>query len=81
MLDCVMLGFIDIMFFFIAAMIENPEVTYLLYRNPRSANAGNFMTLSSFLSFTKDKKLSGVLIEIEVSNELNQSQPIVLSNC
>ncbi|XP_039118492.1 glycerophosphodiester phosphodiesterase GDPDL3-like [Dioscorea cayenensis subsp. rotundata] len=46
-------------------MIENPEVTYLLYRNPRSANAGNFMTLSSFLSFTKDKKLSGVLIEIE----------------
>ncbi|KAM0941589.1 putative glycerophosphodiester phosphodiesterase [Dioscorea sansibarensis] len=46
-------------------MMANPQVKYLLYRNPRSTNAGNFMTLSSFLSFAKDKNLSGVLIEIE----------------
>ncbi|KAK8919089.1 putative glycerophosphoryl diester phosphodiesterase 2 [Platanthera zijinensis] len=45
--------------------ISNPEITYNLVRNPRSKNAGNFLTLSDFLSFSKDKNLSGILINIE----------------
>ncbi|KAJ0987012.1 hypothetical protein J5N97_005368 [Dioscorea zingiberensis] len=46
-------------------MISNPQVKFILERNPRYKNAGSFMTLSSFLAFAKDKQLSGVLISIE----------------
>ncbi|XP_010913956.1 glycerophosphodiester phosphodiesterase GDPDL4 [Elaeis guineensis] len=45
--------------------ISSPEVEYQLYRNPRYKNGGNFMKLSDFLDFAKDKALSGVLISIE----------------
>ncbi|XP_008798764.1 glycerophosphodiester phosphodiesterase GDPDL4-like isoform X2 [Phoenix dactylifera] len=45
--------------------ISSPDVDYQLYRNPRYKNAGNFMKLSDFLDFAKDKALSGVLISIE----------------
>ncbi|XP_073001881.1 glycerophosphodiester phosphodiesterase GDPDL4-like [Typha latifolia] len=45
--------------------ISNPEAKYLLYRNPRYKNAGNFMKLSDFLGFAKDNALSGVVIKIE----------------
>lgn len=50
----------------IAATISSPEIEFRLYRNPRYKNAGNFMRLSDFLDFAKDKALSGVLISIEV---------------
>lgn len=50
----------------IVATISSPEATYRLYRNPRYKNGGNFMKLSDFLVFAKDKALSGVLISIEV---------------
>lgn len=45
--------------------ISNPEIFYGMVRNPRYKNSGDFMTLSGFLSFTKGKALSGVLINIE----------------
>lgn len=46
--------------------ISAPEIQYRsMVRNPRYKTAGNFMTLSSFLSFAKDKPLSGILINIE----------------
>ncbi|RLM64643.1 glycerophosphodiester phosphodiesterase GDPDL3-like [Panicum miliaceum] len=45
--------------------ISTPFTTYRLDRNPRYRNAGNFMRLSDFLDFTKDKDLSGIVISIE----------------
>jgi glycerophosphoryl diester phosphodiesterase len=36
-----------------------------LDRNPRYRNAGNFMRLSDFLDFSKDKDLSGIMISVE----------------
>ncbi|KAG2572787.1 glycerophosphodiester phosphodiesterase GDPDL3-like isoform X2 [Panicum virgatum] len=45
--------------------ISTPFTTYRLDRNPRYRNAGNFMRLSDFLDFTKDKDLSGIMISIE----------------
>ncbi|KMZ69106.1 putative Glycerophosphoryl diester phosphodiesterase [Zostera marina] len=47
-------------------MISSPDFSgYKLLRSPENKNAGNFMTLKDFLTFTKDKQLSGVLINIE----------------
>ncbi|KAH0458760.1 hypothetical protein IEQ34_011574 [Dendrobium chrysotoxum] len=45
--------------------ISNPYVAFGIVRNPRYKTAGNFLTLSEFLSFAKDKALSGILINIE----------------
>ncbi|KAK3142323.1 hypothetical protein QOZ80_4BG0345100 [Eleusine coracana subsp. coracana] len=45
--------------------ISRPCAIYSLDRNPRYMNAGNFMRLSDFLDFTKDKGLSGIMISIE----------------
>ncbi|KAH0459027.1 hypothetical protein IEQ34_011841 [Dendrobium chrysotoxum] len=45
--------------------ISNPDVTFKIVRNPRYKTAGNFLTLSDFLSFAKEKALSGILINIE----------------
>ncbi|WOK98134.1 glycerophosphodiester phosphodiesterase GDPDL3-like [Canna indica] len=45
--------------------ISNPEINYMLHRNPLYKNAGKFMTLPDFLSFAKDKDLSGIVINIE----------------
>uniref|UniRef100_A0ACD5UBQ2 Uncharacterized protein n=1 Tax=Avena sativa TaxID=4498 RepID=A0ACD5UBQ2_AVESA len=39
--------------------------TFGLDRNPRYRNAGNFMRLSDFLDFSKDKDLSGIMISVE----------------
>lgn len=46
-------------------LMMNPESNYNLVRNPRYTNAGNFVTLSDFLTFAKGKVLSGVLINVE----------------
>ncbi|CAO2035411.1 unnamed protein product [Urochloa humidicola] len=46
-------------------IISTPLSTYSMDRNPRYRNAGNFMRLSDFLEFTKDKDLSGIMISIE----------------
>jgi glycerophosphoryl diester phosphodiesterase len=46
-------------------MISNPQNNYSLIRNPRNRNAGNFMRLSDFLTFAKDKDLSGIMITVE----------------
>lgn len=46
-------------------MISNPMSYYRLFRNPRNKNAGNFMRLSDFLDFAKDKDLSGIMITVE----------------
>ncbi|KAM3367999.1 hypothetical protein ACQJBY_016516 [Aegilops geniculata] len=45
--------------------ISTPLSTFSLDRNPRYRNAGNFMRLSDFLDFSKDKDLSGIMISIE----------------
>jgi hypothetical protein len=47
-------------------MISNPQNKYNLIRNPRNKSAGNFMRLSDFLAFAKDKELSGIMITVEV---------------
>uniref|UniRef100_A0ACD5V5Q7 Uncharacterized protein n=1 Tax=Avena sativa TaxID=4498 RepID=A0ACD5V5Q7_AVESA len=39
--------------------------TFGLDRNPRYRNSGNFMRLSDFLDFSKDKDLSGIMISVE----------------
>ena len=36
-------------------------------RNPSNKNAGKFMTLADFLEFSKEKAVTGVLINIEAS--------------
>ncbi|PON94138.1 Glycerophosphoryl diester phosphodiesterase [Trema orientale] len=47
-------------------VISSPYSQYTLYRNPGNMKAGNFVTLSDFLSLTKNtSSLSGVLISIE----------------
>ncbi|KAK8939965.1 putative glycerophosphoryl diester phosphodiesterase 1 [Platanthera guangdongensis] len=46
-------------------VITNPEVIYRLSRNPRNKNSGSYMKLSDFLTFSKSKALSGILITIE----------------
>ncbi|TVU29495.1 hypothetical protein EJB05_21061 [Eragrostis curvula] len=46
-------------------MISNPQSQYNLVRNPRNKNAGNFMALSDFLTFAKDKDLAGIMITVE----------------
>jgi len=46
-------------------VISNPWTKYKLSRNPRNVNAGNFMRLSDFLAFAKDKDLSGIMITVE----------------
>ena len=43
-----------------------PQSSFKLARNPRYTNAGNYMNLSDFLAFAKDKDLAGVLITVEV---------------
>ncbi|KAL5214491.1 hypothetical protein ABZP36_003643 [Zizania latifolia] len=45
--------------------ISTPFSSFNLDRNPRYRNAGNFMRLSDFLDFTKDKGLSGIMISVE----------------
>ncbi|KAK3154500.1 hypothetical protein QOZ80_2BG0191300 [Eleusine coracana subsp. coracana] len=46
-------------------MLSNPQSKFSLFRNPRNKNAGNFMRLSDFLAFAKDKDLSGIMITVE----------------
>uniref|UniRef100_A0A0E0IE15 glycerophosphodiester phosphodiesterase n=1 Tax=Oryza nivara TaxID=4536 RepID=A0A0E0IE15_ORYNI len=45
--------------------ISSPESIYYLVRNPVHKNAGNFFRLSDFLTFAKDKDLSGIMIIIK----------------
>uniref|UniRef100_A0A0E0EN54 glycerophosphodiester phosphodiesterase n=1 Tax=Oryza meridionalis TaxID=40149 RepID=A0A0E0EN54_9ORYZ len=45
--------------------ISSPESIYYLVRNPVYQNAGNFFRLSDFLTFAKDKDLSGIMIIIK----------------
>ncbi|KAK7299978.1 hypothetical protein RJT34_10809 [Clitoria ternatea] len=55
--------------------ILNPFPRYRLYRNPRYNKAGTFLTLSDFLSLTKNQtSLSGVMIVVENAAYLAQKQ-------
>ncbi|KAL6845779.1 hypothetical protein ACP4OV_024354 [Aristida adscensionis] len=45
--------------------ISTPLASFKLDRNPRYRNAGNFMRLSDFLDFAKDKDISGIMISVE----------------
>ncbi|MQL84075.1 hypothetical protein Taro_016571 [Colocasia esculenta] len=49
----------------IRSQIETPLLKYGVVRNPLKSNDGAFMTLTNFLTFAKDKSLSGILISIE----------------
>lgn len=60
--------------------ISNPEISYKLVRNPREKNAGNFLTLSDFLSFAKDKNISGILINIEYAAFLAENVGISVTD-
>ncbi|KAE8654202.1 Glycerophosphodiester phosphodiesterase GDPDL3 [Hibiscus syriacus] len=47
-------------------VISSPQSQYKLFRNPKFRNAGNFLTLSDFLSMAKNvSSLHGILIGIE----------------
>ncbi|XP_058070733.1 glycerophosphodiester phosphodiesterase GDPDL4-like isoform X2 [Magnolia sinica] len=54
--------------------ISIPYMHYNLKRNPAYANAGNFMTLSDFLIFSKGKPITGILISIENAAYLAEKQ-------
>ncbi|WJX64832.1 glycerophosphodiester phosphodiesterase [Trifolium repens] len=57
-------------------LIMNPfAAVYKLFRNPKYKKAGTFVTLSDFLSLTKDQtSLSGILIIVENAAYLAQKQ-------
>ncbi|XP_042446968.1 glycerophosphodiester phosphodiesterase GDPDL4-like [Zingiber officinale] len=46
-------------------IISQPFSSYGMVRNPRYKNSGSFLSLADFLTFARDKPLSGVLILIE----------------
>lgn len=52
------------MCFFSAAKITHPYHDFV--RNPRYANQGKFFKLSDFLTYAKDKDLSGIMIIMKV---------------
>ncbi|XP_004491451.1 glycerophosphodiester phosphodiesterase GDPDL4-like [Cicer arietinum] len=55
--------------------IINPYTKYTLFRNPKYKKAGTFVTLSDFLSLTKNHtSLSGVLIIVENAAYLAENQ-------
>uniref|UniRef100_A0A0E0EQY0 glycerophosphodiester phosphodiesterase n=1 Tax=Oryza meridionalis TaxID=40149 RepID=A0A0E0EQY0_9ORYZ len=45
--------------------ISFPLSNYVMLRNPRYTNHGKFLKLSEFLTYAKDKELSGIMITIE----------------
>uniref|UniRef100_A0A0E0B1N4 glycerophosphodiester phosphodiesterase n=1 Tax=Oryza glumipatula TaxID=40148 RepID=A0A0E0B1N4_9ORYZ len=45
--------------------ISSPLSDYVMLRNPRYTNHGKFLKLSEFLTYAKDKELSGIMITIE----------------
>ncbi|KAL7102430.1 hypothetical protein ACP275_08G120100 [Erythranthe tilingii] len=55
--------------------IFDPFLKYILLRNPRATNVGNFMQLSDFLAFANNaSSVSGVLISIENAAYLAKQQ-------
>ncbi|KAJ3707420.1 hypothetical protein LUZ61_011125 [Rhynchospora tenuis] len=46
-------------------VISAPQSEYYIERNPKNKNSGNFLKLSDFLDFAKDKDLEGVLLILE----------------
>ncbi|KAL1325558.1 hypothetical protein HN51_035612 [Arachis hypogaea] len=55
--------------------ILNPYTNYSLKRNPKNRNAGEFVTLSDFLSLAKNRtSLSGVMIIVENAAYLAKKQ-------
>lgn len=52
------------MCFFSTAKITHPYHDFV--RNPRYANQGKFFKLSDFLTYAKDKDLSGIMIIMKV---------------
>ncbi|XP_027333115.1 glycerophosphodiester phosphodiesterase GDPDL3-like [Abrus precatorius] len=61
--------------------ILSPFAKYRLYRNPKYKNAGNFLTLSDFLSLTKNQtSLSGVVIIVENAGYLARKQGLSVTD-
>ncbi|XP_045831810.1 glycerophosphodiester phosphodiesterase GDPDL1-like [Trifolium pratense] len=61
--------------------ILNPFSKYTLFRNPKNKNAGTLLTLSDFLSLTKNQtSLSGILIVIENAAYLAEKQQISVTD-
>lgn len=54
--------------------ISNLARTYNLTRNPAFRNAGSFLSLDDFLSFSKNKSLTGILISIELAAYLAEKK-------
>ncbi|KAK9269238.1 hypothetical protein L1049_001008 [Liquidambar formosana] len=50
--------------------ISSPFSQFLMYRNPKFKNAGNFLTLPDFLALAKNTTVPRVLIKIEVKCSL-----------
>ncbi|KAF7815951.1 glycerophosphodiester phosphodiesterase GDPDL3-like [Senna tora] len=59
--------------------ILNPYANYRLYRNPKVKNQGTFLTLSDFLTMTKDRT-HGILISIENAAYLTEKQGLTPIN-
>lgn len=53
-----------------AADLVGPFAQAGLKRNPVAKNAGKFMTLPGFLDMAKASNVSGILIDIEVSSDI-----------
>ncbi|XP_031492512.1 glycerophosphodiester phosphodiesterase GDPDL3-like [Nymphaea colorata] len=60
----------------LAPVIRSPYSKQNLFRNPAFANAGRFWTLPSFLNFTKDQLIGGILINIENAAYLAKNRSI-----
>lgn len=62
------------------AQIQSPFIAKVgISRNPANKNAGKFVTLDDFLKFSKEKAVTGVLVNIQAYAPFFINAPLTYS--